>query len=198
MAKLDITTQVRGIDRFLSTLDNPRHRLIIENYRRHAIFEITGFKEHIFTADMTVEHPVYYINGGGLSATLSGIDEVLGFYSSLEARESTVMVVADEKLAVADWGFASEAIFNSYMPGSQVAPDLGADPGKLYIHRQVLAMVWPYDEKGRMIGEHVYEHADHAELIEVSPEEYITLEEAREKLLPLQRPLPVLELRDGK
>ncbi|OKH73787.1 hypothetical protein EB72_17955 [Mycobacterium sp. SWH-M1] len=193
MTKLDITTQVRGIDAFLATLDNPLHRLIIENYRRHAIFEITGYKEQIFTPDMTVEHPVYYLNSGGFSVTLNGIDEVTGFYSSLEERQSTVMVVEDEKLAVADWGFASEAVFNSYMPGTQVAPELDADPDKLYIHRQVLAMIWPYDERGRMIGEHVFEHRDGAELIEISPGDYITLEEAREKLLPLQRPLPVLD-----
>lgn len=194
MPKLDITTQIRGIDAFLETLDRPRHRHIIENYRRHAIFEVTGHKEEIFTPEMTVEHPVYRINVGGVSVTLDGLEQVLGFYTALQDQQANVMVVEDEKLAVADWGFASEAIFNSYMPGTSVPEGLGADPDKLYIYRQHIAMMWPYDERGRMMGEHVYEHADAAELIEVSADEFITLDEAREKLLPLQRPLPALDL----
>ncbi|MDP7705906.1 MULTISPECIES: hypothetical protein [unclassified Mycobacterium] len=195
MAKLDITTQIRGIDDFLATLDNPRHRQIIENYRRHAIFEITGNKDKIFTPDMTVEEPVYYVNGNSISLTLNGFDEVYAFYTSLQEQESTVMVVENEKLAVADWGFASEAIFNRFMPGSMVPDfvDSSADPGKFYIHRQLIAMIWPYDERGRLAGEHVYEHAHSSQLIEIPADEYITIEEAREKLLPLQRALPVFE-----
>ncbi|CAJ1507563.1 hypothetical protein [[Mycobacterium] burgundiense] len=193
MTKLDITTQTRNLDNFLETLDNPRHRRIIANYRRHAIFEITGHKERIFTPEMTVDHPVYYLNANGLSLTLDGRDQVLAFYSSLEEREATVMVVEDEKLAVADWGFASEAWFNSYMPGRLVPDGWDADPDKLYILRQYLAMNWPYDEQGRMVGEHVYEHADLAELTEIAADEFITLAEAREKLLPLQQELPALD-----
>lgn len=193
MAKLDITTQIRNIDRYLETLVNPRHRRIIANYRRHAIFEITGHKERIFTPEMTVEEPVYYLNANGMSLTLQGREEVLGFYSSLEEREATVMVVEDERLAVADWGFASEAWFNSYMPGHLVPEGWDADPDKLYILRQHIAMNWPYDEAGRMMGEHVYEHADLAELTEVAEDEFITLAEAREKLLPLQQELPAYD-----
>lgn len=194
MAKLDITTQFRGIDRFLETLDNPLHRRIIENYRRHAIFEITGSKEEIFTPEMTVEHPVYIFNGPVAVLRLEGTERILEYYASLQQREATVMVIQDEKLAVADWGFASEAVFNSYMPGSCVPTWMTADPEKLYIHRQATAMIWPYDERGRLIGEHVYRHSDGAELIEVDADEYITLEEARSKLLPLQRPLAPLDL----
>ncbi|BBC38507.1 hypothetical protein SGFS_098010 [Streptomyces graminofaciens] len=194
MAKLDVTMQIRGIDAFLETLDNPLHRKIIENYRRHAIFEITGNKEQIFTPDMTVEHPVYYVNVNGMSLTLEGEEAILGLYSSLEEREATVMVVEDERFMVSDWGFASESYFNAFMPGTLVPPSWDADPDKLYILRQFFSMIWPYDESGRMIGEHVYEHVDKSQLIEVNPEDYITLAEAREKLLPLLRPLPELDL----
>jgi len=80
------------------------------------------------------------------------------------------------------------------MPGSCVPNWMTADPKKLYIYRQPTAMIWPYDNRGRLIGEHVYRHSDGAELIEVNPDEYITLAEARDKLIPLQRPLPPLEL----
>ena len=194
MTKLDITSQTKSLDAFIETLDNPLHRKIISNYRRHAIFEITGNKSKIFTSDMTVEHPVYYLNSGGQSITLDGRDQVLGFYSSLEDSEATVMVVEDEKLAVSDWGFSSEAWFNSYTPGHLVDASYNADPDKLYIIRRYLAMIWPYDEQGRMKGEHVYEHADLASIVEIPEDEFITLAEAREKLLPLQKDLPKLDL----
>jgi hypothetical protein len=62
MTKLDITTQTRAIDRFLEGVGKPLHRKIISNYRRHAIFEICGYKEKIFTPDMTVENPKYFLN----------------------------------------------------------------------------------------------------------------------------------------
>jgi len=198
VAKLDITTQFRGIDAFLETLDNPLHRRIIENYRRHAIFEITGYKEKIFTPDMTVEHPIYIFNGPVACLRLEGTEAILGYYSSLTERQATVIVIADEKLAVADWGFASESMFYSYMPGHCVPDWLSADPDKLYIFRQATAMCWPYDERGRLIGEHVYRHSGATELIEVDADEFITLEEAREKLLPLQRELPPLEVHAGR
>ena len=198
MSKLDITTQTRGIDTFLETIENPLHRKIIANYRRHAIFEICGYKDRIFSPDMTVEHPRYYLNVNGMSVTLDGREEVLTFYSTLEEREATVMVVENEQLAVSDWGFASEAWFNSFMPGSLVPAGWDADPDKLYILRQYLCMHWPYDEQGRMLGEHVYEHAAIAELKEVHQDEYITLSEAREKLMPLQQDLPHLDLTSAK
>ncbi len=194
MAKMDITMQTRGIDTFLETLDNPLHRKIIANYRRHAIFEICGYKERIFDADMTVEEPQYYLNMDGMSITLNGREEVLAFYSQLQDQESTVMVVEDERLAVADWGFASEAWFNSFMPGTQVPEKWNADPDKLYNMRTFLSMNWPYDEQGRLKGEHVYQHSAITEVKEVSPEEFITLEEARAKLMPLQQELPELAL----
>jgi hypothetical protein len=40
-----------------------------------------------------------------------------------------------------------------------------------------------------MIGEHVYEHADHMRVQEVPEAEFITAQEADEKLTPLLRPI---------
>lgn len=193
MTKLDITQQTRNLDAYLATLDDPRHRRIIANYRRHAIFEITGNKEKIFTPDMTVEHPVYFLNLGGTSLTLDGREQVLGFYSSLEQLQATVMVFEDERMAVGDWGFSSEGWIHTFTPGHLVPEQFGADPERLYLVHQFLAMHWPFDERARMIGEHVYEHAALAYVTEIPAEEYVTLEEARERLLPLQQELPAFE-----
>jgi hypothetical protein len=185
--KLDITMLTRAADGLLEHVENPRHRRLLENYRRHALLEVTGRWEQIFVPDMTVAHPVYYLNINRTSVTLDGYEEVIAFYRTLTDTQSNVIVLEHEQLAVADWGLASEAMFNSYVRG-HVIPD--GDPDLHYVVRQRIAMHWPYDERGRLIGEHVYEHADHLEVIEVPEEEFITLAEAREKLDPLIRPLP--------
>jgi len=185
--KLDITMLTRAADGLLERVDNPRHRRLLENYRRHALLEVTGRWEQIFAPDMTVEHPVYYLNINRTSVTLDGHEQVIAFYRTLTDTESNVIVLEDEQLAVADWGLASEATFNSYVRG-HVIPD--GDPDRHYRVRQRIAMHSPYDDRGRLIGEHVYEHADHLEVIEVPEQEFITLAEAREKLDPLIRPLP--------
>jgi hypothetical protein len=188
MAKLDITQLTRAADEALEVTDNPLHRQILENYRRHAILETTANWEEIFTPEMTVEHPVYHVHGGGKTDILDGRDAVMSLYAGITAAGTTVMALEDEQIAVADWGFASESFFNIYTPGRSV-PD--GDPDNLYILRTSLAMVWPYDKRGRMIGEHTYPGA--SELIEVTPDDFITLEEARQKLLPRLRPLPTLQ-----
>jgi len=78
----------------------------------------------------------------------------------------TVMVLEDEQIAVAD---------------------------RFYIRRTPIAMVWPYDERGRMIGEHTY--SGDAQIIEIAERDFITLDEAREKLWPQLRPLSGLDPR---
>jgi hypothetical protein len=200
MTKLEITMLTRAADELLAVTENPLHRQILENYRRHAILEVTGNWQQIFTPEMTVEHPVYRVNGGGMSMTLDGLDQVQAFYQGLSATETTVMVLEDENIAVADWGFASEAIFHTYVTGAAAAASFArgeggfdADPERFYVNRRRLAMIWPYDERGRMIGEHVYVHDDDSATVEVPQSDFITFDEACEQLLPTLRDLPSFE-----
>ncbi|AII10930.1 hypothetical protein [Rhodococcus opacus] len=195
MAKQDITTQIRGIDEFLEQDLAPLHRRIIENYRRHALLEVMGEWEGIFEADMTVPNPVYYFNITGLmGVTVEGADAVKAVYRQLAEDETSVMLVEDERLAVSDWGFASDSIFNTYLRGWD-APGKGIEvdkPEGYYILRQHFAMIWPYDDQAHLVGERVYENLALQEVIEIPEEEYITLAEAKTVLKPLLRPLTEL------
>ena len=65
MAKKDIAVTISAADRLLETTTDPLHRQILENYRRHAILEVCGLWEEIFTPEMTVEHPLYCFNVSG-------------------------------------------------------------------------------------------------------------------------------------
>jgi YD repeat-containing protein len=187
VAKLDITTLTRAADELLARVENPRHRRILTNYRRHALLEVTGRWERIFVPEMTVDHPVCYLNINRTSATLDGLEEVTAFYRTLLGSGTNVIVLEDEQLAVADWGLATEATFNSYARG-HVIPY--GDPDGHYLVRQRIAMHWTYDPHGRLVGVHVYEHCDLTDVRPIPVEDFITVGEARERLDPLIRPLP--------
>jgi hypothetical protein len=77
---------------------------------------------------------------------------VQGFYKALVESRTNVIVLENEELAVADWGLATEATFNTFVTGNDLP---GGEPGKFYIVKQLIATHWPYDERGRLIGEHV-------------------------------------------
>jgi hypothetical protein len=77
-----------------------------------------------------------------------------------------------------------------------VAAGVDADPEAMYLQRGRVAMVWPYDERCRLIGENVweYEERDHA-LIRLEPDEVLSTERAAELLAPLIKPLPPFDER---
>jgi hypothetical protein len=52
-------------------------------------------------------------------------------------------------------------------------------------------MLWPFDERGRVVGEDVWElDPDRAEIIKMDPADVITVTEARQLLDPYIKPLP--------
>jgi len=192
----DPASLIAAADRCLETTTNPLHRQILENYRRHAILEVTGEWQGIFDADSCVEEPVYEFNISGYEGVIAhGREAVMAVYRQLAEDDETVMILDDEVLMVSDWGLASEAFFNTYARGRNLqAKGLPVDdPDGFYYLRQKFAMMWPYDERGRMIGEHVYENKAFLEVVKINEADFLTLADARERLLPLLRPLPVYE-----
>ncbi len=183
---------ISAADRLLAVTANPLHRQILENYRRHAILEVTGNWAEIFVPDMTVLEPAYTFDVTGLEGVKLTGDEVKGFYKALADQQLTVILVEDEQLMVSDWGLASESWFNIYERGSALIGQglTGYQPDGHYVMRQRLAMIWPFDSCGRLTGEHVFEAKAFQQVIEVAEDDFVTLEDARARLLPLLRPLP--------
>jgi hypothetical protein len=183
MPKLDITNVPRELDELICSSTSRRHRLILENVRRHYLLELTGRPDEILAPHMTVQNPVYYIDLDGVSRTLRGRAEVREFYGQMEGA---VFVCQDTTHAVTDTGYWFESWFNFYLPGEA----LGLDDSAWYIKRQWITMRWPYDERVRMIGERVYDHPDITEVLPVDESDVVTPAEAKELLEPLIRPLP--------
>jgi hypothetical protein len=193
MAKLDVTETNDAIDRLLEVTESPRHRFLLEAYARHRFLEIAGRWQEIFAPEMTVEEPVYHFNYAGIVETLRGREQIMGLYDMWAKTHQSIFWVPDEQVAVADNFVATVATAHQQTLGAAlIANGIEVDdPEAYYVYKAKTEMIWPYDDRGRMIGENVWEcdPAD-AEVDKLDPADVMTTEEAQRLLDPLIRPLP--------
>lgn len=163
----------------LERTDNPLHRAMLNNFRRHVHLEGSGQFDKITAPDMMVDHPVYRVTWGDPPMVVEGKDAVVNFYRSVDA---SVLWNSDDLLAVADWGIADELTFNHLLRGRDLlAMGYTADDPEAYYHlasRQ--AFFWPYDERARLKGENLYEDKSSVEITRVDESEVITPQRAAE------------------
>ena len=167
----------------LEVTEDPHHRAILENYRRHVHLEGSGQFEKIIAPDMMVDEPVYRINWGEPSV-IRGKEGVLEFYRSAGRY---VMWNSEDRIAVADWGLCDELTFN-FLTTGEILAEFGIevdDKGAHYHFTSRQAFVWPYDERARLIGEHLYVDETSVSVREVDPSEVVNPERAREIHLEL-------------
>jgi hypothetical protein len=159
--------------------ENPLHRAMLLNFWRHVHLEGAGEFERIVADDMMVDHPVYRVTWGANPAVIEGKEGVLGFYRSVG---EAVLWHSDDRLSVADWGICDEITFHQLAAGA----DLQAigydvpDPARLYHVSSRQAFIWPYDDRARLAGEHLYEDKTSLEVEEVDPADAITPARVRE------------------
>jgi hypothetical protein len=158
---------------------NPLHRAMLLNFWRHVHLEGSGQFDRIVADDMMVDDPVYRVTWGAEPAVIEGKDGVLGFYNSVG---ESVLWHSDDRLSVSDWGICDELTFQQLAKGA----DLKAvgyeveDDDQLYHVASRQAFIWPYDDRGRLAGEHLYEDKTSLTVEEVSPDEAITPARVRE------------------
>ncbi len=165
--------------RLLEQTTKPLHRAILLNFWRHVHLEGSGQYERILSPDMTVEHPVYRVTWGANPTVIEGRDGVLGFYNSVG---DAVLWHSDDRLAVGDWGVSDEITFHQLASGADLRAIGYAvdDPSKLYHVYSRQAFIWPYDERARLVGEHLYEDKTSLKIEEVPRSEAITPARVRE------------------
>jgi len=76
-----------------------------------------------------------------------------------------------------------------------------ADDNDTYLYKMIgMQMVWPYDDRGRLLGEYQWEpEPAKAEIFKLAPEDVLTTEESGRLLAPLIKPLPSFdEMVSGK
>ena len=157
----------------------PLHRAMLLNFWRHVHLEGAGEYDKILAGDMTVDRPVYRVTWGKAPAVIEGKDGVRAFYESVG---EAVLWHSDDRLAVADWGICDEITFHQLAVGSdlQLIGYEVEDADKLYHVYSRQAFIWPYDERARLVGEHLYEDKTSLRNEEVDPLEAITPARVRE------------------
>ena len=163
----------------LSRTTNPLHRAMLLNFWRHVHLEGAGEYDKILAPDMMVEHPVYRVTWGANPAVIEGKQAVLGFYNSVG---ETVLWHSDDRLAVEDWGICDEITFHQLAAGSdlQLIGYKVEHTDRLYHVYSRQAFIWPYDERARLKGEHLYEDKTSLRMEEVDRSEAIRPARVRE------------------
>ena len=191
--QLDIRETNRAVRELIADTVNPRHRYLLEAYDRHRNLEHAGRFEEIFAPEMTVEHPVYRFNlAGQPPMTLQGREQVEPVYRLWAETSQCIFYNESETVAVGDWMVVSTMLgYQQTLGSALVAAGIDAEEDAMYLLRGRVAMIWPYDEKGRLVGENVWEYDDSEhELIKLDADEVLSTERAAELLEPLINPLP--------
>jgi hypothetical protein len=165
--------------RLLKQTIKPLHRAILLNFWRHVHLEGAGEYDRILAPDMVVDHPVYRVTWGATPGVIEGKDGVRAFYNSVG---EAVLWHSDDRLAVEDWGICDEITFHQLALGSNLRL-IGYDvdhADKLYHVYSRQAFIWPYDERARLVGEHLYEDKTSLRIEEVDRAEAITPARVRE------------------
>jgi hypothetical protein len=165
--------------KLLERTTKPLHRAILLNFWRHVHLEGAGEYEKIVAPDMMVDRPVYRVSWGRNPAVIEGKDGVRRFYNSVG---EAVLWHSDDRLAVEDWGICDEIVFHQLAAGSDLKL-IGYElehADRLYHVYSWQAFVWLYDERARLIGEHLYEDKTSLRIEEVDRLEAITPTRVRE------------------
>ena len=215
MPKFDITQLNVAIDRLLETTTNPRHRFLLMAYSRHRYLEVAGRYEEIFAPDMMAMNPHYHFTQAGANVELTGQDHVKSLYRMWAETNQAIFFVEDEEVAVADHFICSVVTFYQQVSGrgfkegkllshlpapishhivekALSAKGFKADLNDTYLYRMVgIHMVWPYDDRGRLLGEYVWEpEPSKAEIFKLDPADVLTSEQSGKLLAPFIKPLP--------
>jgi hypothetical protein len=214
MAKHDITMTNVAVRRLLETTTNPRHRFLLMAYDRHRNLEMAGRFEEIFAPEMMADKPVYHFHANKTNAKLEGQDAVKSLYRMWAETNQSIFYTENEQVAVADNYIASVTTVYQQVAGASLtantilshlpgflsdavlkrvlaAKGFKADANSMYLYTNVIQMIWPYDDRGRLVGEDVWEpDPDKAEITKLEPSEVMTTAQAAKLLNPLIKPLP--------
>ena len=126
------------------------------------------------------------------SFKLEGKEAIEALYHYWAETNQSVFYAENETLAVGDNMVVSRAILYQQQLGSALRErGIDADADAMYLMKANIAMIWPYDDRGRMIGEDVWEYDDaDRDFIKLDPADVVTTEQAAKLLDPFIKPLP--------
>ncbi|MDM4766171.1 hypothetical protein [Pelomonas sp. SE-A7] len=212
---LDLTQLNSVVDRLLAVTENPRHRFLLMAYARHRALEVAGRYEEIFAPDMMSPDAVYHLTVGGNNVVLNGQQQIKGLYRMWAQTNQTAFYLGTEEVSVSDHYVTSISTAYQQVSGKSLRANKllnrlpkfisrrlleraldeqhhDTDDNDMYLHKYVgMQMIWPYDSRGRLLGEDVYEPLQHqSELIKLDAKDVLSTARCGELLAPHIKPLP--------
>lgn len=168
----------------LKTENNPLHRAQLEKIIYHMKGEAAGDIDQILTTVSPKASYISYDNREGPPRVFKGHAEIREFYNQMLAAVSVNLEFFVDRLVVDDYCVITEGVSKSAMRGSVLAA-MGIaveDPDAFYLTQGRTLVVWPFDQDGMILGEHIFPAAA-TPLAEVArrrlnPEEIGTYNEA--------------------
>ncbi|HEY9125508.1 MAG TPA: hypothetical protein VIM62_00185 [Acidobacteriaceae bacterium] len=214
MPKYDITKSLDPLNTLLANTTNPRHQYLLKAYKRHLYLEMSGRYDEVIVDDMMVENPVYNLHALGFNTVISGRDNVRNLYKFWADTNQCVFFGENLQVAVADnfialtvtahqqvWGgsiLSSKAL--GVLPkglSSEILLEMlklkgiKPDPNHMYLYTNFEETLWPYDDRGRLLREDIFEpDPKNAVITKLEPEDVVTTAQAAQLLAPLIEPLP--------
>jgi len=222
MSKHDITKTNQAVRDLIARTDDPRHRFLLMGYDRHRNLEMAGRYEEIFAPDMMVAHPIYHIHAHGLRVRLEGQEDIKDLYRVWAATNESVFYTEMEFVGVTDHYVSSMAVGYHQVSGRSLLQNkilsclpafiarfllnqsfgrdtFEADENSMYLYKSTFYMIWRYDERGRLLGEDIWEpNPSEAEISKLAPSDVLTTKEAGCLLAPYINPLPSLAMMLGR
>lgn len=179
MTDFSIKHTLAPLDAKIAATTNPRHRLLLQNFREHLIAEISGDVDAIMKTQ--VANPQYHFYGMGAGDVgPKGGAAVRGFYENIMAQGYNKLRYVIDRFIVDDRGLFHEGQMDIVFPGRALkamgvpCDDLDAN----YVYSYRTAAIFHYDEQGNCTGEDTYSDGG------ISPERLRKLTREEEATLP--------------
>jgi hypothetical protein len=163
MYVLDPNNCWRELEKALESETDPAHRRNLENVINHGKYEFEGKFDEL--VDSMSDNVTYKITGfvpPGMEEAPRGKAAVKSFYQNLfasglvSAEAATDVIVVNAGYVVTAGPFRL-ALTGEALQRRGIAVD---DPQGIYLYESDLCTIWPFDDQGKMLGEHLYNGSD--------------------------------------
>jgi hypothetical protein len=161
--RIDPSNTWRKVEERLKTEADPRRRRHLETVLAHMKAEALGDLEGLMATITRRREPSYHAFGTD-DPVLSpqGRDAVRAFYQAFVASGAVRLELDVDRLVVDDDCVVTEGVMRMAYPGNvlRLMGHAVDDPEAFYLYETRMAIFWPMDEDGRVIGEDSYTGGD--------------------------------------
>jgi hypothetical protein len=146
------------LEALAGALDNPRHRSMLQAFRRHWRGEVTGDLDAAMAELPDNSH--FAVLGAVASGQPFEVNTAQAhraiYQMMLDLKLNPGGAFSSERFAFADWGLIMEAVYSNVVYGRMLDNVGKYEPDGLYLFHLPMTMVCTFSPAGRMLGKRDY------------------------------------------